>query len=124
MIAEAILIAILAGFLLIGGIDGFRRIALEGYESTATILNGPNAGRSGKYWGILPFDLWVTINVAANEEEKQKLIEDYLARDVGWKMPGPDTKYGEDVVIHTRHARVHIGAWRWNVKIERTKICN
>ena len=61
-------------------------------QKDVEVVAGPHVGRDGRVVDFpWMYNMWhystVCINIAANEEEKQRMIQQALDRDVGWKLP-------------------------------------
>lgn len=65
------------------------------------------SGRTGKITSEWPFDIWVTINVPANETEKALFrLEHAKEKDRNW------------VEETAQNMRAWPSAWRWNVEFQ------
>jgi hypothetical protein len=82
----------------------------------AEATSGRYKGRIGNVVSHFPFDMRVTLNAAATEEEKQQLIQKKLADNCGWKMPEEAEHSGEDVVKSVEFARSYLRVWGWQIK--------
>jgi len=87
-------------------------------DREALITKGKHAGRKGKVVSCWPFDLVVCINTSPSFEEQEKIIQDRLKRNSGWKLPHEAKHPGEDVAEHAKNARVWLHTWRWKTRID------
>jgi len=76
----------------------------------ATILSGPQAGRSGTVVSFVPYDLRVTINTPATEAEVKDMIDE-VRTEPWFEEVWAQANFKDRPVWHS--------TWRWNVKFHK-----